>query len=60
MLAGIGDPRRTRGIRHPFVAVLGVAVVATLAGAANYRMAIKPGPATDHGQQPPCATSHSA
>lgn len=37
MLAGIGDPRRRRGIRHPFVAVLGVAVVATLAGAANYR-----------------------
>ncbi|MQA98031.1 MAG: hypothetical protein GEV11_26735 [Streptosporangiales bacterium] len=37
MLAGVADPRRRRGIRHPLVAVLGVAVVATLAGAANYR-----------------------
>jgi hypothetical protein len=37
ILAGIGDPRRRRGIRYPLLAVLGVAVVATLAGAANYR-----------------------
>jgi len=37
MLAGIADPRDPRGVRHPLVAVLGVAVVATLAGAANYR-----------------------
>ncbi|RGA02604.1 transposase family protein [Microbispora triticiradicis] len=37
MLAGITDPRDRRGIRHPLPAVLGVAVVATLAGAANYR-----------------------
>jgi predicted transposase YbfD/YdcC len=31
------DPRRPRGVRHPLVAVLGVLVIATLAGAANYR-----------------------
>lgn len=37
MLASIADPRARRGIRHPLVAVLSVAVVATLAGAANYR-----------------------
>jgi hypothetical protein len=37
MLADITDPRDPRGARHPLVAVLGVAVVATLAGAANYR-----------------------
>ncbi|TLP59706.1 transposase family protein [Microbispora triticiradicis] len=37
MLAGITDPRDRRGIRHPLPAVLGVAVVATLAEAANYR-----------------------
>ena len=37
MLAGITDPRDPRGIRHPLLAVLGVAVVATLAGAANFR-----------------------
>jgi hypothetical protein len=37
MLAGITDPRDPRGIRHRLVAVLSIAVVATLAGAANYR-----------------------
>jgi DDE_Tnp_1-associated len=37
MLADITDPRDPRGVRDPLVAVLGVAVVATLAGAANYR-----------------------
>jgi len=37
ILAGITDPRDPRGIRHPLVAVLGIAVVATLAGAANFR-----------------------
>jgi predicted transposase YbfD/YdcC len=37
MLAGITDPRDPRGIRHRLVAVLGIAVVATLAGATNYR-----------------------
>jgi predicted transposase YbfD/YdcC len=37
MLTGITDPRDPRGIRHPLVAVLGIAVVATLAGAANFR-----------------------
>jgi predicted transposase YbfD/YdcC len=37
MLAGITDPRDPRGVRHPLVVVLGVAVMATLAGAANYR-----------------------
>ena len=37
MLAGISDPRDPRGVRHRLVAVLGVAVVATLAGAANFR-----------------------
>jgi predicted transposase YbfD/YdcC len=37
MLAGITDPRDPRGVRHPLLAVLGVAVVATLAGAASYR-----------------------
>jgi len=37
MLADIRDPRDPRGVRHRLVAVLGVAVAATLAGAANYR-----------------------
>jgi hypothetical protein len=37
MLAGITDPRDPRGVRHPLLAVLGTAVVATLAGAVNYR-----------------------
>jgi hypothetical protein len=37
MLAGITDPRDRRGVRHRLLAVLGIAVVATLAGAANYR-----------------------
>jgi hypothetical protein len=37
MLAGITDPRNPRGIRHRLVTVLSIAVVATLAGAANYR-----------------------
>ncbi|MFL6053180.1 MAG: transposase family protein [Actinoallomurus sp.] len=37
MLAGIIDPRDPRGVRHPLLAVLGVAVVTTLAGAVNYR-----------------------
>jgi hypothetical protein len=37
MLAGFADPRRPRGVRHALVAVLGVAVVATLSGASNYR-----------------------
>ncbi|MEU7744697.1 ISAs1 family transposase [Nonomuraea sp. NPDC049158] len=37
MIAGITDPRDPRGVRHPLVAVLGVAVLVTLAGAANYR-----------------------
>ena len=37
MLAGVTDPRDPRGIRHPLTAVLGIAVVATLAGAANFR-----------------------
>ncbi|WP_449066561.1 ISAs1 family transposase [Planomonospora algeriensis] len=36
-LAAIPDPRDPRGVRHPLVAVLAVAVVATLAGAVNYR-----------------------
>jgi hypothetical protein len=38
MLADIANPRDPRGVRHPLVAVLGVAVVATLAGAVNYRV----------------------
>ena len=37
MLADITDPRDPRGVRHPLVAVPGVAVAATLAGAASYR-----------------------
>jgi predicted transposase YbfD/YdcC len=37
MPAGVTDLRDPRGVRHPLVAVLGVAVMATLAGAANYR-----------------------
>lgn len=37
MLASITDPRDPRGVRHPLGAVLGIAVMATLAGAANYR-----------------------
>src|SRR5258707_10732871 len=36
-LADITDPRDPREVRHPLVAVLGVAVAATLAGAASYR-----------------------
>jgi hypothetical protein len=37
ILAGVTDPRDPRGVQHPLVAVPGVAVMATLAGAANYR-----------------------
>src|SRR5258707_1958740 len=37
MLADITDPRDPRGVRHPLVAVLGVAVGATLAGAGSHR-----------------------
>jgi hypothetical protein len=37
MMADITDPRDRRGVRHRLVAVLGVAVVATPAGAASYR-----------------------
>jgi predicted transposase YbfD/YdcC len=37
MLASVTDPRDPRGVRHRLAAVLGVAVVTTLAGAANYR-----------------------
>jgi DDE_Tnp_1-associated len=37
VMAAITGPRDPRGVRHPLVAVLGVAVVATLAGAASYR-----------------------
>jgi len=37
LLADITDPRDPRRIRHPLVAVPGVAVAATLAGAASYR-----------------------
>jgi hypothetical protein len=37
MLADSTDPRDPRRVRHPLVAVLGVAVVATPAGAASYR-----------------------
>jgi hypothetical protein len=37
MLGQIVDPRARRGIRHALVAVLGVVVVVTLAGAANFR-----------------------
>lgn len=36
-LEGLTDPRKRRGIRHRLVAVLAVAVVATLGGACNYR-----------------------
>lgn len=36
-LEGLTDPRERRGIRHRLVAVLAVAVVATLGGARNYR-----------------------
>ncbi|TDD60611.1 transposase family protein [Actinomadura darangshiensis] len=36
-LEGLTDPRGRRGIRHGLVAVLAVAVVATLGGARNYR-----------------------
>jgi len=37
MLAQLSDPRRPRGVRHPLVVVLAIAVIATLAGARNYR-----------------------
>lgn len=37
-LGRLVDPRRSRGVRHPLVAVLGVLVIVTRAGAAvNYR-----------------------
>ncbi len=36
VLAEIEDPRHARGRRHPFVAILGLAVVATLCGAKGY------------------------
>jgi predicted transposase YbfD/YdcC len=37
MLAQLTDPRDPRGVRHPLVVVLAIAVIATLAGAKNYR-----------------------
>jgi predicted transposase YbfD/YdcC len=37
VLARMTDPRDPRGIRHAIVVVLGTAVIATLAGAKNYR-----------------------
>lgn len=37
VLGRIPDPRKRRGVRHRLVAVLAVAVIATLAGAKNYR-----------------------
>lgn len=37
MLASVPDPRDRRGVRHPLASVLAIAVVAKLAGAANYR-----------------------
>ena len=37
LLAGLVDPRKARGIRHPIGAVLTIMVLATLAGARNYR-----------------------
>jgi predicted transposase YbfD/YdcC len=37
MLAQVSDPRQARGIRHPLVSVLATAVIATLAGAKNFR-----------------------
>ena len=36
VLAEIPDPRQARGQRHPFVAILALAVVATLCGAKGY------------------------
>ncbi|WP_460756582.1 transposase family protein, partial [Nocardiopsis oceani] len=36
-LASITDPRHSRGVRHHLTTVLAVAVIATLAGARNYR-----------------------
>src|SRR5712691_9205444 len=36
VLAEIEDPRHARGRRHPFRAILGLAVVATLCGAKGY------------------------
>src|SRR5437660_11932163 len=36
VLAEIEDPRHARGRRHPFVAILALAVVATLCGAKGY------------------------
>ncbi|MBV9312554.1 MAG: ISAs1 family transposase [Pseudonocardia sp.] len=37
LLAGVADPRKVRGIRHPVGAVLTIMVLAKLAGARNYR-----------------------
>jgi predicted transposase YbfD/YdcC len=37
MLGKVADPRKTRGRRHKLVLVLAVALVAVLAGAANFR-----------------------
>lgn len=36
VLAEVEDPRHARGIRHPFAAILALAVVATLCGAKGY------------------------
>jgi len=36
VLAAVPDPRSRRGVRHRFVAVLGIAVCAVLAGARSY------------------------
>jgi hypothetical protein len=36
VLAEVQDPRKARGKRHPFAAILALAVVATLCGAKGY------------------------
>ena len=36
VLAEVEDPRHARGQRHPFAAILALAVVATLCGAKGY------------------------
>ena len=57
-LVGLPDPRRRRGVRHPFLAVLLIAASAVVAGARSYA-AIGSGPAMLrsrlwHGSVPAC------
>lgn len=43
LLEGLHDPRRAQGRRHPLAALLGLAVVATLAGMSSYEAIVQYG-----------------